>query len=88
MDKEFKILQWKIQHRVGLPNKNPIQVKDIIMNELYLQFNLTYSFNYNNFKIHINNVYIHIKHSIRSSIRESVIHKQWREKHDNRRYTT
>lgn len=64
-DKKFNILQWEIQNRVlGITNKNPIQVKDKNMNDLYNQFNLTYPFNYSNFKLHIRNVNISINHSV------------------------
>lgn len=66
MDKEFKTLQWETQNRVlGSLNKHPIQVKDKDMTDLFRKFNLTYPFNYSNFKLHIRNINIFIDHSVR-----------------------
>ena len=66
MDKEFKTLQWETQNRVlGSLNKHPIQVKDKDMTDLFRQFNLTYPFNYSNFKLHIRNINIFVDHSVR-----------------------
>jgi hypothetical protein len=66
MDNKFKTLQWETQNRVlGSLNKHPIQVKDKDMTDLFRQFNLTYPFNYSNFKLHIRNINIFVGHSVR-----------------------
>lgn len=66
MDNKFKTLQWETQNRVlGSLNKHPIQVKDKDMTDLFRQFNLTYPFNYSNFKLHIRNINIFVNHSVR-----------------------
>lgn len=67
MDNKFKTLQWETQNRVlGSLNKHPIQVKDKDMTDLFRQFNLTYPFNYSNFKIDIRSVNVFINHSVRN----------------------